>query len=121
LVAEHPQLDRLREICLGYPEAIERVTWEQQTFRVREKIFAMASADAGDARVWLKAGPGVQELLIVADPARFYRPPYVGPKGWIGIRLFEPVDWGEVGDLVDASYRLIAPKRLVAQLPSSDS
>lgn len=116
----NPQLDRLRDLCLGYPEATERVTWEQQTFRVREKIFAMANPDPGDTNVLLKAGPGVQELLINADPARFFRPAYVGPKGWIGIRLFEPVDWGEVGDLIDASYRLVAPKRLVAQLPPSE-
>lgn len=115
-MAVNRQIEQLREICLTYPESSERITWEQLTFRVCEKIFAMANPDPAETNVWLKAGAGVQEVLVATDPARFYRPPYVGPKGWIGIHLFEPVDWGEVGDLIDASYRLVAPKKLVAQL-----
>jgi predicted DNA-binding protein (MmcQ/YjbR family) len=115
-VADIPQIKQLRAICLGFPEATERITWEQLTFRVREKIFAMANPDPAHPTVWLKAGPGVQEVLVSADSSRFYQPPYVGPKGWIGVYLHEPVDWGEIGDLVDASFRLVAPKKLVAQL-----
>lgn len=116
----NPQLERVRKMCLAFPEATERVTWEQQTFRVREKIFAMANPEPGETHILLKARPGLQELLVNADPERFFKPPYLGPKGWIGIRLVEPVDWGEVSDLVDASYRLVAPKRLVALLPPAD-
>jgi predicted DNA-binding protein (MmcQ/YjbR family) len=118
-MTQNPRIDRLREICLAFPEANERLTWEQLTFRVREKIFAMANPDPAETNLWLKSGPGVQEVLVAADSSRFYRPPYVGPKGWIGIHLFDPIDWGEVGDLIDASYRLVAPKKLVAQLPAN--
>ena len=66
----------------------------------------------GDGRpsVWLKAPPGAQEVLVAADPARFFVPPYVGPRGWIGLRL-EAARWDEVAGHVLTSYRLIAPKR----------
>lgn len=72
----------------------------------------------GDGRtaLWVKAPPGVQELLVEAEPERFFRPPYVGPSGWIGIRLEGAVDWGEITDFLADGYRLAAPKRLAAQL-----
>jgi hypothetical protein len=72
----------------------------------------------GDGRisVWLKAAPGGQEVLVAADPARFFVPPYVGHRGWIGVRLDAAHDWEELAALVTASYRLIAPKRLAARL-----
>jgi hypothetical protein len=105
-------LTRLRAICLALPEAIERETWEIPTFRVRDKIFTMFTADAGTPALWCKAPPGAQTILIEAAPARFFRPPYVGHKGWIGVRLDSAVDWDEVADLVQRSYRMTAPKRL---------
>jgi predicted DNA-binding protein (MmcQ/YjbR family) len=106
---------RLRALCLALPEAVEQETWEAPTFRVRVKIFAMMRHDEVWS-VWLKAPPGAQEILVGADPARFFRPPYVGPKGWIGMRLGEGVDWEEAAALVRRSYRLIASKRLAAQV-----
>lgn len=105
-------LKPLRNICLALPEAIERETWEIPTFRVREKIFVMFTTHETAPALWCKAPKGAQEILIQADPGRFFRPPYVGHKGWIGMRLDGRVDWNEVRDLVRRSYRMIAPKVL---------
>lgn len=112
------ELDRLRRICLAFPEAEERETWEEKTFRVRDKIFAMHIAADGDGRpaLWCKAPPGNQTHLVEADPGRFFVPPYVGPKGWIGMWLDRKVAWQEVTVVVTRSYRLTAPKRLAARL-----
>ncbi len=111
-------LTRLRAICLALPEAVERETWDIPTFRVRNKIFVMATTDNGGPALWCKAPPGAQAILIEAAPERFFRPAYVGPKGWIGIRLGAGVDWDEVADLVHRSYQLTAPKKLLAPRPS---
>ena len=108
---------RLRKICLALPEAIEKETWEIPTFRVREKIFAMAH-DPGT--VWCKAPPGVQAILIGAAPERFFAPPYVGHRGWIGFHLDSGSDWDEVAALIRRSYRMTAPKRLAALVPETD-
>ena len=118
-MARHDPLARLRVICLALPEATEKIAWGEPTFRVREKMFAMFTDNHhGDGRValWCKAPPGVQEILVGAAPDRFFVPPYVGHKGWIGVRLDIKVDWAEVTDLVGDSYRMTAPKRLLAQL-----
>ena len=109
-------LGRLRGICLALPEAKERETWETPTFRVRDKIFAMFTTRDGAPAVWCKAPPGAQAILIGADPERFFRPPYVGPKGWIGVRLEAGVDWAELDALIRRSWRLTAPKRLAGPL-----
>lgn len=111
-------LSRLRPICLALPEAQERETWGEATFRVREKIFCMHIADAEEPALWCKAPAGSQAILVGADPHRFFVPPYVGHKGWVGMRLDKRVDWREVALLVTRSYRMTAPKRLVQQLPA---
>jgi predicted DNA-binding protein (MmcQ/YjbR family) len=108
--------DRLRAICLSLPEAAEREAWGDPTFRVRDKIFATAKRGDGRISVWCKAPPGSQRILVGADAGRFFVPPYVGHKGWIGVRLDDGPDWGEVATLVRRSYRLIAPRRLAALL-----
>lgn len=110
-------LTRLRAMCLALPEAEERETWENETFRVRDKIFAMHIARPEPA-VWCKAPPGAQAILLEANPLRFFRPPYLGPKGWIGIHLDDGSDWDEVEDLVRRSYSLIAPRRLAGRITS---
>lgn len=102
-------LARVRAICLALPEASEQETWGGPTFRVRAKIFAMPRSDDGRPSVWCKAPAGVQSMLIAADPDRFFFPPYVGAKGWTGVRLDTAVDWEELTDLIADSYRLIAP------------
>ncbi len=112
------ELDRVREICLSFPEAEERETWGHPTFRVRDRIFVSSGLGDDDGRsqmVAMKAIPGEQESLL-AEGHPFFRPKYVGSKGWIGIVLDAQTDWGEIRELVEDSYRLIAPKRLVAQI-----
>jgi predicted DNA-binding protein (MmcQ/YjbR family) len=103
---------RLRQICLALPEAVEKETWEIPTFRVRDKIFAMHTSDEGRPALWCKAPPGSQAILVGADGDRFFVPPYVGHKGWIGVRLDRRVKWAEIAALVARSYRMTAPKRL---------
>ena len=107
---------RVREICLALPEAIEKSFGGHTSpaFRVRDKMFVMVSED--QTSMTFKAGPGVQEALVGDDPERFYVPPYVGSKGWVGVRLDLGHDWDELGELLRDSYRLIAPKRLAAQV-----
>jgi len=85
-------LDRLRALCLALPEAHEVEAWSEPTFRVKNKIFAMyADSDnhhgAGRPCVWVKSTHLIQDMLIHEDADRYFAPPYVGPKGWIGIRL----------------------------------
>jgi predicted DNA-binding protein (MmcQ/YjbR family) len=109
-------LIRLRRICLALPEATELETWGDPTFRVRAKIFAMPKRGDGRFSVWCKAPAGLQTILVGSDPVHFFVPPYVGHKGWIGLRLDVEVDWDEVHELIEQSYRLTAPKRLAAQL-----
>ena len=109
-------IDRLRKICLALPEAEEKEAWGDPTFRVRDKIFAMEKRGDGRVSVWCKAPPGSQMVLVGADPERFFVPPYVGPKGWVGMRLDTHPDWEEVAKFVRRSYLLIAPKRLAASI-----
>jgi predicted DNA-binding protein (MmcQ/YjbR family) len=109
-------LDRLREICLALPEAAEKETWGNPTFRVADRIFVKYATGDGRASFWCKAPAGSQAVLVGADPALFFVPPYVGPKGWIGMRLDGPLDWQEVATVVRRSYRLVAPKRLALSL-----
>jgi len=111
-----PITDRLRTLCLGLPEAQEREAWGDATFRVRDKIFARVKSGDGRVSVWCKAPPGSQQVLVAADPDLFFVPPYVGPKGWVGMRLDTSPGWDEVAKLVRRSYGLVAPKRLAARL-----
>ncbi len=112
-------IDKLRKLCLALPEATEKEAWGTPTFRIRDKMFAMfAEHHHGDARVavWIKAPPGEQEVLIGADPERFFKPPYVGVNGWIGMNLGAGVDWDEVADHLREGYLMAAPKKLSAAL-----
>lgn len=108
--------DRLRKICLALPEATEKEAWGDPTYRVRDKIFAMEKRGDGRVSLWLKAPNGSQAILVGAEPERYFVPPYVGHKGWIGIRLDDNPDWEQVAALIRRSYELIAPKRLAAAL-----
>lgn len=123
MLAAMDVLDRLRERCLALPEVQERISHGTPTWFVRgKKVFVMYAQDHhGDDRIgfWCAAPPGVQEELLASDPGRFYRPPYVGHRGWIGVRLDVDVDWTEIGEIVTDAYRCIAPKTLVAKLDES--
>ena len=109
-------LERLRDICLAFPEASEQGGVGRPTFKVRQKIFAMRHLMDGRLSVWLKAPPGAQGALIQTSPDIFFMPPYVGRHGWVGAFLDADLDWDQLADLIEDSYRITAPKRLVAQL-----
>lgn len=109
---------RVREICLALPEAEEKAFGGHTapSFRIRGKLFVMTSEDL--SVITFKAAPGVQQALVAEDPARFFVPAYVGSKGWVGARLDVDQDWPEIAELIEDSYRLIAPRRLAARLDS---
>jgi predicted DNA-binding protein (MmcQ/YjbR family) len=104
----------VRRICSALPEATEVETWGHPTFRVRNKMFAaMGNDDSDDVSVTFKADPDERQVLLaIGDP--WFVPPYVGSKGWLGARLGDQVDADELAELLTTSWRLIAPKRLVA-------
>lgn len=114
-------LDQLRAICLPFPEAQETGGVGSPSFKVREKIFAMRHPHGERASVWFKAPPGAQHALVQAQPGRYFAPPYVGHRGWIGAWLDAETDWDFLAHLIDQSYRMTAPKRLIALLGDSDS
>lgn len=121
---EHPTVEideailaRMRAICLTLPEAAESVAFGAPTFQVRAKNFAMLhEADAGRVSVWCKAPAGAQRAYVETEPERYFAPPYLGPKGWVAAWLSPEADpdWEEIEEIIVQSYRLIAPKRLVA-------
>ena len=111
-------LARVRAICLALPEATERLSHGSPTFFVRDKkTFVMYLDDHhGDGRLalWVAAPAGIQEEQVEQDPERFFRPPYVGHRGWLGVRLDRDLDWDEVAGIVEDAYCQVAPKKLVA-------
>lgn len=112
----------LRAVCLALPEAREKVSHGEPTWLAgKGKVFAMLDDHhhgAPHLSVWLPAGPGAQEGLIESDPKRYFRPPYVGQRGWVGVVLDTSPDWAVVAWLVEQAYRLVAAPRLLAKLPA---
>ena len=110
-------LARIREISLGLPETSERLSHGAPTFFVRGKrAFTMVlSNHHGDGRfaIWCAAPDGMQTLLVEAEPERFFVPPYVGHRGWLGVRLDRGLDWGELAGIVEDAYAEVAPPKLV--------
>jgi hypothetical protein len=118
-------LVRLRKLALALPEAHEVEAWGAPTFRVRNKMFAMYAAannhhGGGRPAVWIKAQKSDQARMVKAAPDCFFVPPYVGPSGWVGVWLDGGVDWEVVAEFLDDGYRLIAPKRLLAEHETAD-
>lgn len=115
---------RLREICGRLPEMTERLSHGAVTFFVRGKrtVAYLTDDHHGDGRLALicAAPPGVQAEVVTNEPDRFFRPPYVGHRGWIGLRLDVDRDWDEVTAVVRESYRCVAPTTLVRQLDDAD-
>ena len=108
-------LARLRRICLAFEGAHEVEAWDAPTFRVKNKIFAMFSESdnthhPGVPAVWIKSTPVNQEFLLQAKPRRHFKPPYVGPSGWIGVKLNGRVNWRDVEELLLEAYEMTAPK-----------
>src|SRR2546423_1233395 len=111
-------VEKLRKLCLALPEVTERLSHGEPTWFVRGKTFVMYADHHHDDRLgfWCAAPPGVQEALVAAESGRFFRPPYVGHRGWLGVYLDVAVDWAEIGEIVEDAYRVIAPKRLATEL-----
>ncbi|OLB79090.1 MAG: phosphoribosylglycinamide formyltransferase [Actinobacteria bacterium 13_2_20CM_2_71_6] len=119
--ASRAPLDRLRAICAAFPEVTERPSHGAPTWFVRDKrafvtLWEHGHHDNDFAHLWCAAPPGAQEELLLAGPDRFFRPPYVGHRGWLGVRLDGRVDWTEIAELCTDAYRIIAPKSLAAKL-----
>ena len=111
-------IDRLRAICLALPEATEEDVGDgPRAFKVGDKLFVMRHPKDKRPSLWCKAPRGFQEVIVASEPERFFVPPYVGVHGWIGIWLDVKLDWDFIADLIEDSYRLTAPKRLVKLLP----
>jgi hypothetical protein len=107
------QLARVRRICLAIPGAIEKISHGEPTFFTPKRVFTMfANNHHGDGHVaaWLPAGPGVQAALIEEAPEAYFRPPYVGKAGWVGVELCE-VDDEQLGALIHEAFRLVTAKR----------
>jgi hypothetical protein len=114
-------LPRVRAICLGLPEVTERLSHGAPTWFVGGKsVFVTGWFDGHHdieyPHLWCAAPPGVQEELVDTEPDRFFRPRYVGHRGWIGVRLDVGVDWGEIDQICRDAYRVVAPKRLARLL-----
>jgi hypothetical protein len=119
--AKDQRLDRVTKICKALPEAGFELAGKHATYQVRKKVFAYYLNDHhgdGMIAVCCKVLPGDNAALIAAHPRKFYMPAYIGPRGWVALRLDIPgVDWNEVADLVRGSYRLVAPQKLAAMVP----
>ena len=112
-------LGNLRRLCLALPEVTERLSHGEPTWFIQgKKTFVMFANHHHDDRLafWCAAPDGAQETLVANDPERFFVPPYVGHRGWLGVYLDVPVDWDQIADLVLDAYRVVAPKRLIAEL-----
>ncbi|MFT3900535.1 MAG: MmcQ/YjbR family DNA-binding protein [Gordonia sp. (in: high G+C Gram-positive bacteria)] len=121
---DDPVLARVRELALAFPTATEKVAHGRPTFRC-PKMFGMYGGGEKRRDDGTAGRRFDQALLVVADPAerealladdRFFLPAYMGAYGWVGLILDDDTDWAEVGELLDASFREVAPKRAIAEL-----
>jgi len=119
MVRERAELKRVREICLALPEVTERLSHGAPTwFAGKKTMVTFVDDHHGDGRLalWVAAPPGAQHDMVEQEPERFFVPPYVGPRGWLGVRLDRSPDWDEVADIVEGAYRVVAIKRLLNKL-----
>jgi hypothetical protein len=109
-------LERLRAVCLALPDTSERLSHGAPTFFVRKRPFVMVLTNHhGDGRfaIWCAAPTGLQQMLVEADSERFFVPPYVGHRGWLGVRLDRGLDWDELTGIVEDAFAEVAPPKLV--------
>jgi hypothetical protein len=111
-------LARVRKYCLALPEATEKLSHGSPTWFVKKTFVMYLDDHHGDGRLalWCAAAPGVQSELVGQEPDRFFVPPYVGGRGWLGVRLDRDPDWDEIAEIIEDAYREVAPKRLLAVL-----
>jgi hypothetical protein len=121
---EPSPLARVRELCLALPETSERPSHGQPAFFVRgKKTFVMYldnHHDDGRLALWCAAPPGAQDLLVEAAPEHYFVPPYVGHRGWVGVRLDRGIDWDEVAGVIEDAFLTVAPKGLAGKVSGSD-
>ena len=119
LAGQDPRLARLAQICLALPEVTRHDSGDHSAFLARKRTFAyFLNNHHGDGivAVTCKVAPGDNAALVAAQPARFYMPAYIGPKGWVALRLdLGDIDWDEVAELVGDSYRRVTPSRLLSK------
>ena len=104
---------RLRELCLALPDVEERLSHGEPAWFVRGRLFVTLADHHHDDRVafWAAAPEGAQDALTASSPERYFRPPYYGHRGWIGMYLDVPVDWDEAGDRIREAHAVITSKR----------
>ena len=115
-------VERVRKICLSLPETWEKISHGEPTFFVQKKVFAMCSINHhndGHVAVCLPAAIGIQEMLIKKDPRKFYRPPYVGVRGWVGVEIDRVTD-KELSFHISEAWKLIAPPKVRTALESQE-
>jgi predicted DNA-binding protein (MmcQ/YjbR family) len=113
---QHPLVQRIRDICMAYPEAAEVEAWGRPTFRAGKKIFLMVSASM-DRPNTIVFKPAPDERPAFVHDERFYSPPYWGPGGWLAVDIDRPeTDWRELAEIIDTSYRQVALKRQIRAL-----
>ena len=124
-VGHATELDRVRQICLGLPEVEEKLSHGTPTWFVRgKKTFATYWDDHhGDGRlcIWCAAPPGMQEALVAGEPEFYFRPPYVGHRGWLGVHLNRGLDWNEIAGAIEDAYCEVAPASLVERARAGSS
>ena len=117
---EDDPVGQLRAICMALPEVEERLSHGEPTWFIQgKKSFANCDTyhhGAEHLSFWCAAPPGAQEVLVEARPESFFRPPYVGHRGWLGVYLDVPLDWDEIAMLVEDAYRTVAPPKMRAKL-----
>lgn len=111
-------LDHVRAACLALPEATEKLSHGSPSFFVKKCFVMFLDNHHNDQRlaIWCAAPPGVQAELVDEDRQRFFTPPYVGGRGWLGVRLDVSPDWDELTEIVADAYRCVAPKKLLHEL-----
>jgi hypothetical protein len=111
-------LREVRTVCLALPGVSERLSHGAPTFFVKKSFLMFHDDHHGDGRlaIWCAAPAGVQGELVDQEPERFFVPPYVGPRGWLGLRLDIAPDWDELAQVAEDAYRCVAPKKLLQEL-----
>jgi hypothetical protein len=115
---------RVRSICLALPGATERISHGAPAFFAGKQFLMLwpdGHHDHHFPHLWCAAPPGVQDELVSTEPDRFFRPPYVGGRGWVGVRLDGEVDWDEVSGVCEEAFRSVAPKKSIAALDQGSS
>jgi predicted DNA-binding protein (MmcQ/YjbR family) len=117
----NPLIQKLRKVCLALGNVVEKEAWGECTFRVVDgSMFAMTDNNhhqSGHVAVWVKAPAMAQEILINSDPARFFKPPYMGHKGWVGVRLQGKADWDHITAILKDGYEMSLPMKKSGSRP----